>query len=430
MSNSIQSTFIRSGQSLAGLTVVHVVEGSQGGVGTAVRDLIEAQSRDSGIREVHLVTDRRRMGDMLHAVPARIHEYRSTRSPFGLLHVSRSLQRQLRSIAPDVVYLHSSFPGLYGRLQLRRQATPWVTVYCAHGWAFTQQISFAARKLYMLVERTLARHTDAIVSISYSEFDAAVRANVTGPLHRVIYHGVPGRKEVVPAPVPVDPDRLNVAFIGRFDRQKGLDLLLHAFATPQLDHVTLWLIGGSTLHHKYAIPEQSNVKLIGWVPNSQIDSYIQCFDAVIVPSRWEGFGIIALEAMRNGKPVLASRTGGLAELVIDGVNGRLFNPGDLDGLQRLLREISKADLIRMGKLAFDIFHAGFELPGCYARWSALTHDALALRAKPPRSQVAVSYIDSVTVQPEGIMSAPSSWWRSKLSTKTYLRTAVPPNHRG
>lgn len=403
MSNPIQSTIVRSGQPLAALTVAHVVEGCQGGVGSAVRHLIEAQSRDSGIREVHLVTDRRRMGDMLHGVPARIHEYRSTRSPFGLLQVSRGLQRQLRSIAPNVVYLHSTFPGLYGRLQLRKQAAPWVTVYCAHGWAFTQQVSFAARKLYTLVERALARRTDAIVSISYSEFDAAVKANVIAPLHRVIYHGVPGRKEVVPAPVSVDPDRLNLAFIGRFDRQKGLDLLLRAFANPQLDHVTLWLIGGSTLQHKYAIPEQSNVKLIGWVPNSQIDSYIQCFDAVIVPSRWEGFGLIALEAMRNGKPVLASRTGGLAELVIDGVNGRLFNPGDLDSLQRLLREISKADLIRMGKLAVDIFHAGFELPGCYSRWSALTHDALALRTKPPRSQVAVSYIDPATVQPlEGL----------------------------
>jgi glycosyltransferase involved in cell wall biosynthesis len=369
------------------LVVAHVVEGCQGGVGSAVRNLIEAQLRDPGIREVHLVTDRRRMGDMLLGVPAHIHEYRSTRNPLGLLQVARRLRRQLKSIAPDVVYLHSTFPGLYGRLQLKKRATPWTTVYCAHGWAFTQQISFGARMVYTFVERALARRTDAIVSISHSEFDAAVKADIRAPLHRVIYHGVPGRKAVVRTPVPVDPDRLNLAFIGRFDRQKGLDLLLRAFASPRLDHVTLWLIGGSTLRHKYVIPEQPNIKLIGWVPNSQIDSYIQCFDAVIVPSRWEGFGLIALEAMRNGKPVLASRTGGLAELVIDGVNGRLFNPGDLSGLQRLLQEISKADLLRMGKVAVDIFHAGFELPGCYSRWSALTQEALALHDTVPRSPI-------------------------------------------
>jgi glycosyltransferase involved in cell wall biosynthesis len=384
---------------LTPLTVAHVVEGCQGGVGSAVRHLIDAQCEDTGIREVHLVTDRRRMGDMLQGVPAIIHEYQSTRSPHLLLQASWRLRRLLSSIAPDVVYLHSTFPGLYGRLRWKKQTGSWVTVYCAHGWSFTQQLSFPVRKLYTLVERTLARRTEAIVSISYSEFDAAVKGNVLAPLHRVIYHGVPGRKESLPVPVLVDPDRLNLAFIGRFDRQKGLDLLLRVFADPQLSRITLWLIGGSTLGHKYSIPEQSNVKLIGWVPNSQIDAYIQCFDAVIVPSRWEGFGLVALEAMRNGKSVLASRTGGLAELVIDGVNGRLFNAEDPEDLRRLLLEISKSELVRMGKMAVDIFHTGFELTDWYSRWSALTREALALRMKARRQKVPASYIDSVTVLP-------------------------------
>jgi glycosyltransferase involved in cell wall biosynthesis len=393
-----QNTYIRS-RTPSPLIVAHVVEGCQGGVGSAVRHLIDAQCEDSGIGEVHLVTDRRRMGDMLQGVPAITHEYQSTRSPHLLLQASWRLRRLLSSIAPDVVYLHSTFPGLYGRLRWKKQAESWVTVYCAHGWSFTQQLSFPARKVYTLVERTLARRTEAIVSISYSEFDAAVKGNVLAPLHRVIYHGVPGRKESLPIPVLVDPDRLNLAFIGRFDRQKGLDLLLHAFADPELRQITLWLIGGGTLGHKYVIPEQPNVKLIGWVPNTHIDEYINCFDAVIVPSRWEGFGVIALEAMRNGKPVLASRTGGLAELVIDRVNGRLFNSGDSRDLKRVLLETSKHELARMGKMAGEIFQAGFKVTDCYSRWSALTQDALALRMKARRLEVASSYVDPVTTLP-------------------------------
>jgi glycosyltransferase involved in cell wall biosynthesis len=393
------NTYSRSRTPLTPLTVVHVVEGCQGGVGSAVRHLIDLQCQDPGIGEVHLVADRRRMGDMLHGVPATLHEYESARSPHLLLQVSRRLQRQLMSIAPDVVYLHSTFPGLYGRLRWRKQTESWVTVYCAHGWAFTQQLSFPARKLYTIVERILARRTDAIVSISYAEFDAAVKGNVSAPLHRVIYHGVPGRKESLPSPVSVDADRLNLAFIGRFDRQKGLDLLLQAFADPKLGHVTLWLIGGSTLGQKYSIPEQPNVKLIGWVPNTHIDEYICCFDAVIIPSRWEGFGLIALETMRNGKPVLASRTGGLAELVIDRVNGRLFNPGDAKDLTRVLLDISKSELARMGKMADEIFHTGFKVTDCYSRWSALTQDALALRMKARRPEGAASHMDPVTTLP-------------------------------
>ncbi len=381
------------------LKVAHIVEGCQGGVGSAVRHLIEAQCQDSAIGEVHLIADRRRMGDMLVGVPATVHEYKSTRSPLRLMQVSRRLHQQIRLIAPDVVYLHSTFPGLYGRLRWRKQSVPWATVYCAHGWAFTQQLSLAEKKLYALVERVLASRTDAIVSISYSEFDAAVKANLFAPFHRVIYHGVPGRKEYQPAPVLTDPERLNLAFIGRFDHQKGLDLLLRAFAEPQLSHITLWLMGGSTLGREYSIPEQPNIKVVGWVPHNQIDTYIQCFDAVIVPSRWEGFGLIALEAMRNGKPVLASRIGGLAELVIDGVNGRLFNAGDIKDLGRVLLEVSKSDLARMGKIAVEIFHMGFEIDDCCSRWSAITHDALALRTRSGRHKAATSRIDSVTALP-------------------------------
>jgi glycosyltransferase involved in cell wall biosynthesis len=380
------------------LTVAHVVEGCQGGVGSAVRDLIAGQDRDPGVGEIHLVADPRRMGDMLGEVPASLHEYESSRNPLRLLRVCHGLQQTLRSIAPDVVYLHSTFPGLYGRFSGRKQTAPWATIYCAHGWAFTQQISSAQKKFYTFVERVLASRADAVVSISYSEFDAAVHANVIAPLHRVIYHGAPRRKETVAGRIPVDPGRLNLAFIGRFDRQKGLDLLLQVFAAPELRHITLWLIGGSTLGYDCPIPEQPNVNLIGWVPNDQIDDYIDCFDAIVVPSRWEGFGLVALEAMRNAKPVLASRTGGLAELVIDGVNGRLFNPDDPTDLARVLRELSKPGLKRMGKVALDVFNAGFQLPDCYSRWSELTNDVLVARSRSRRSKVLDSSIDPITVQ--------------------------------
>jgi glycosyltransferase involved in cell wall biosynthesis len=394
-----QTEEIRSISRLAPLTVAHVVEGCQGGVGSAVRYLIDAQSKDSAIGEVHLIADRRRMGDMLYGAPAIVHEYQSSRNPNKLLQVSRTVQRHLRSIAPDVVYLHSTFPGLYGRLRWRTRVDRWATVYCAHGWAFTQQVSLPVKKLYTCVERFLARRTDALVSISFSELDAAVKANVVAPLHRVIYHGVPPRKEHSPVPVSVDANRTNFVFIGRFDRQKGLDLLLDAFADPRLNHVDLWLIGGTTLGHRYIIPDQPNIKLIGWVANAHIDDYIRCFDAVIVPSRWEGFGLIALEAMRNGKPVLASRTGGLAELLIDRVNGRLFNPGDVEDLIRVLLEMSQSEIVRMGKMAVEICDTGFSVADCYTRWSVLTTDALAVRFKAPRCEAAASYIDSVNPQP-------------------------------
>jgi glycosyltransferase involved in cell wall biosynthesis len=358
------------------LTVAHISEGSRGGVGTAVCQLIEAQANDHEINAIHLFADPKRMGDMLENAPAYIHEYQSSRRLSRIRSVSSRLQRELRILQPDVVFLHSTFPGIYGRLCQGSERVPWTTIYCAHGWAFNQPLSPLLRRLYSMIERWLASRAEAIVSISFSEFDAAVKARINKSLHRVIYHGVLRPKTGISAPIKVNPGLINIGFVGRFDRQKGLDILLEAMSTPDLRNIALWLIGDSTLGQVIPISKQANVNLIGWVPHAEIDSYIQCFDAIVLPSRWEGFGLVALEAMRNGKPVLASRVGGLAELVIDHSNGRLFDPDDPASLRKLLGELTRHELLRMGRIAREIFTSSFEWHHCYMQWKSIMRDAL------------------------------------------------------
>ena len=361
-----------------GLTVAHIVEGCEGGVGTAVKQLITSQSKDEAIAGIHLLADPGRMGDMLLDAAATRHDYKSTRNPLAFARVSRSIQLQLEAINPDVVYLHSTFPGVYGRMLHFQHRSRWATVYCAHGWAFTQAVSPARKLFYSMVEKVLARRTDALVSISFAEYEAAVAAGIQVPLHRVIYHGTDPRKAGPRPDVQLARTGLNIAFVGRFDRQKGLDLLLEAFQDVRLQAITLWIIGVSTLGDGVqTIPDQSNIKHLGWVGNKDIDAYISCFDAVVMPSRWEGFGLVALETMRNAKPVIASRIGGLAELVIDGVNGRVFESESVSALKNVLLELSAPELERMGKMAGQIFESRFQADRCYDSWRTITGDALA-----------------------------------------------------
>jgi glycosyltransferase involved in cell wall biosynthesis len=361
---------------LAALVVAHVVEGCQGGVGTAVRHLIEGQSRDEKIGNIHLLADPVRMGDMLLNSPAVMHNYKSSRSPLRILKVASEVQSQLAALKTDVVFLHSTFPGLYGRLRIKNIHPEWTTLYCAHGWAFTQLVSSLKRSAYMLIERTLASRADAIVSISHHEHWSAVHGGLRHPLHRVIFHGVPPADgSLLPAVFP-DEQNINLLFIGRFDRQKGVDLLVEAWKDSRLKQVHLWLIGAATLGSGTVMPRQQNVHPLGWVSNGEIDRYIRSFHAVIMPSRWEGFGLVALEAMRNGRAVLASRTGGLQELVIDGANGRLFDPEDREGLIQMLRSLSHRELARMGDVAGAVFRTAFEWDSCYQRWSALSLEAM------------------------------------------------------
>jgi hypothetical protein len=63
-----------------------------------------------------------------------------------------------------------------------------------------------------------------------------------------------------------------------------------------------------------------------------------------------------------------------------------------------LCELSKPGLKRMGKVALDVFNAGFQLPDCYSRWSELTNDVLVARSRSRRSKVHDSSIDPITVQ--------------------------------
>jgi glycosyltransferase involved in cell wall biosynthesis len=362
------------------LVVAHVVEGCQGGVGTAVRHLICGQALDELIGNVHLFADPRRMGDMLSDVPATLHTYRSSRNPAQIRQVVRELQGMLQALRPDIVYLHSTFPGVYGRLRTHAKEVPWTTIYCAHGWAFTQHVSRFRQKAYMWIERYLAGRADAIISISHYEHASAVKAGISHRSHKVIPHGIPAAEANIRAAMQVESGGIHLLFVGRFDQQKGVDLLFDAWKDPRLADMHLWLIGDTTLDHDFKVPIQPNVHALGWIRNDLMDSYIRSFDAVIMPSRWEGFGLVALEAMRNGRAVLASRRGGLPELIIDQVNGRLFEPDSLEEVIQMLVSLNHRDLTRMGGQAYDVFRAGFAWDTCYQRWSRVTLEAHLTRS--------------------------------------------------
>lgn len=91
---------------------------------------------------------------------------------------------------------------------------------------------------------------------------------------------------------------------------------------------------------------------LGWVDRQQIDGYYRLCDALIMPSRWEAFGLTAVEAMCNEMPVIASRQGALPEIVCLNESGWLFDM-DSDGksLNEVLYSLNKEVIRRIGKRA-------------------------------------------------------------------------------
>ncbi len=98
---------------------------------------------------------------------------------------------------------------------------------------------------------------------------------------------------------------------------------------------------------------------LGWSNHGQITSYLAACDALIVPSRWEGFGLVATEAMRAGKAVICSNRGGLKEVVEDGVTGIVLDELTSTRIAEVLGGLSAENLLKMGQAGKQRFRALF-----------------------------------------------------------------------
>jgi glycosyltransferase involved in cell wall biosynthesis len=264
---------------------------------------------------------------------------------------------------PAVVHVHSTFAGVTVRLAmlLMLWRCPRV-IYCAHGWLFDRPMSSMALLGAKMVERWLSMVTHVVVCISAHDFSLALKAGIKSNKLRVVLNGVASDG---PTPIDVSPDwmdgRLRVLFVGRFDRQKGIDILFDALKLLEND-VHAFVAGGAVLGDE-GLPEgpPQCANFLGWVSPDVLEVYRRSADVMIIPSRWEGFGLVAVEAMRAGLAVIASRTGGLKEIVEDGVTGVLFEPGSVSELVEAISSRDSLEWRKMGLAARARFEERFTM---------------------------------------------------------------------
>jgi glycosyltransferase involved in cell wall biosynthesis len=183
-----------------------------------------------------------------------------------------------------------------------------------------------------------------------------VRAILNGTVPRETANdGVALRRELgVPEGVPL------IGAIGDLEGRKGYPFLLDAFRKLALDwpDARLVVIGApsepdevAALRRQAADPSLGGRALLpGYIPRAW--RFASTFDVCVMPSlRFESFGMSALDAMWAGKPVVASRTGGLPEVVADGETGIIVPPGNADALAEALRGLlaSPEKARRMGE---------------------------------------------------------------------------------
>lgn len=232
-------------------------------------------------------------------------------------------------------------------------------------------------------ERELMRDVDRIVAATARDMEhmlslyGADRAKI-----RVIPCGVdlslfhPHDRARARQAIGIEPETKLVLFVGRMEPLKGIDDLLRAIARILRDHsmpcneVSLSIIGGSAEDHPDRISSEmarlmrmrdalglhEMVTFLGAQGQDVLPLYYSAADVVVMPSHYESFGMVALEAMACGTPVVASDVGGLSYTVEDGVTGFLVPDRDPKALADRICDILNDEVFRdqLGRQALDV----------------------------------------------------------------------------
>lgn len=383
--------------------ILHVAEILAGGTASYLSEILAVQVADRRIASVRLLLPEFHR-DALAIPPGCEAVYfgggasRAKRS----LALARALRAQLREHPQGVVHLHGTYAGFAGRLA----APGWREriVYCSHGWAFDRAVAGWFNRLVAGVERALAPLAQTIVCISRHDHALALQAGIAPERLRLVCNGVRDLSAVPPEQQPEWPPlaaaqelgALRCLFVGRLDRQKGVEVFLAAMAgQPGLSGA---VVGGSVVggaHGADGLEVPANVAMLGWMDREDVRRWIAACDVLVVPSRWEGFGLIAAEGMRAGKPVVASEVGGLRELVVDGLTGRLVPPDDPAALRHALLQLRRMDHRAMGAAGRARFLAHFEARRMNEALIQLYQEVDADAPQPGRSPAALPARESV-----------------------------------
>ena len=294
----------------------------------------------------------------------------------------RRLLGILRSRRPDIVHTHLVHADFHGLVAGRLARVP-VLASTKHGFN-----PFRDRRAFGLADRAVGSLADLHIAISEGLARyLAEREGFDVETFEIVHYGI----EPDPPPPPL-PGAPRLAIVGRLIPIKGHDVLFRALAAARDDvpGITLEIAGEGALEEELRatvsrLGLDDIVTFLGHVPEA--GRVFERAEVVVVPSLGEGFGMVALEAMERGRPVIASAVGGLPEIVDDGRTGLLVPSSDTDALATALRGLAgdAARTAALGAAGRERALAEFSQARCTERTAELYRQALGA-ARPRRSR--------------------------------------------
>jgi glycosyltransferase involved in cell wall biosynthesis len=265
-------------------------------------------------------------------------------SPVRDLVATVQLARLIGRVRPDVLHTHTAKAGAVGRAAalLAGRKRPRVVVHTFHGHVLRGYFGAAGSLLFRAIETALARVTDALVAVSPEVRDELARLGVA-PAEKftVVRLGIDLEPRVacdedqaaIRARIGVSPERFVVGWFGRMTAVKRTDDLLDALSALRQRGVDalLLLVGDGVdrerlerLAHGRGLA--TSVLFLGY--QHDVARWYRACDAIVLTSANEGTPVTLIEGLAAGRPVVATRVGGVPDVVEDGVTGFLVRPGD------------------------------------------------------------------------------------------------------
>lgn len=249
---------------------------------------------------------------------------------------------------PDVIHLNSSKIGGLGALAGHLSGVPKI-IFTGHGWAFNEDRPRLVRLAIWLLHWLTVLLCHRVIAVSRQTAKQLSILPFTKRRITVIYNGLKPLSFLTKAEARarLTPDHQNALWIGtiaELHRNKGLDVLLKALPLISKNRPALHLliIGEgeerarlTRLIDAYGLTAQ--VTLGGW--RADAAQYLPAFDVFTLSSRTEALPYVLLEAGAAGLPVVASRVGGIPEIVTDGESGLLVSPGNYKDLALALEKL-------------------------------------------------------------------------------------------
>ncbi|MBP3506578.1 MAG: glycosyltransferase family 4 protein [Lachnospiraceae bacterium] len=284
--------------------------------------------------------DYKKSGINIHPVPIQKKPWRLTQNIKAFFNIRSLVKRENFQL----IHCHTPMGGVMGRLvTIGMKHQPWI-LYTAHGFHFYKGAPMLKFIPYYIVERILALRTNCLITVNQEDYDYATKFQLR---KNSFVRQIPGVgvsidrfsaniSKVKRCDLNIPEDSLFLLSVGEINRNKNHITVLRAVAKLRNPRLFYGICGSGNANYVQYLKEEvsklgieQQVCFFGY--QSEVTNYLNLVDVFIFPSIREGLGMAALEAMAAGLPIIAADNRGTREYMVDGYNGFVVSPLDVQG---------------------------------------------------------------------------------------------------